>query len=66
MSPALRGENIPRGVGQHQARIGEPGKDETRIWCPIDGCDWTTIRPDQYVASAREAHRIAHRKGWVR
>lgn len=63
MSPALRGEDIPRATGLHHKPLGDPGPGEIRLWC--DRCDWTTIRPDQYAASAREAHRIAHDKGWI-
>lgn len=60
---ALRAEQIhARTVTPLVAR--EPSAGEVRVTCPA--CDWSALRPAYAVPSAREAHRIAHAKGWIR
>lgn len=64
MSPALRGENIPRGVRPSIQRT-QAGTGEVRLTCDRPGCDWSAVRPERAAPSAAEAHRIAHQKGMV-
>lgn len=62
MAPALRADQIPVGA-YARAKTATLHADEVRLTCPVDGCEWTTIRPEKYAWSADEGHRLAHQRG---
>lgn len=64
--PRLRGKDLRPSINPAVNRV-EPGEGEALVVCPLDDCDWQTVRPDRdrVVWSAQEAHRIRHQKGLV-
>lgn len=65
MSPALRGQDIPRGAKGSGRERTEPGKGEVAVSCPLASCDWHTVRPEYGAMSAACSHGIQHHKGMV-
>lgn len=51
-------------VGPSAPRLSV-GEGEVRLWCPRQGCEWTTVRPEHAAWSAQEAHKIRHKKGML-
>ena len=63
--PKLKGSEVVVGAFRRAKQEPAARAGETRVTCQEEGCDWTTIRPDEYAWSAGEAHRIQHRKGML-